>query len=840
MNRRICWALPCILAAAVQGAHAEIYIHDDPQFLISYPSGWISEPAGGALASFYDGDSWTSSIVVEYIERMRGSDADLSAKIASLEESVCADASVAQHGWACRGFELKSVEPATIDGKQSFVAVAEYFARYEGAVGWWPMVSMTAYVLDDAGTWVIWTDTDRDMYEKHEYDLRSAVASFEAGAPSAPVVDRPAPSESGYAVYFEPLPEWSELDVDWAFRWASDYWEGRDGTVFYRSHDLGDADFMVTWSKNYGHPRMGYNYLGLIEIGLGSDECAGSWNPYSQRDVARTLAHELGHGAGYDHAENPDDLMHASGPASYASETFEDSTMVGYAAFYPVCTEGSSVEYEYSFQPAPGHEYGIFYVPSASDFEAFLEGQRYVAGCEASASSGADGSCVVGAGGGFVVDVEGGSRDLLAQYRLVLREIGASEKGAEMRTWQAGGRESAGALETDEAAYRMAPGEETLVEIRGQVPDILVGAELPVRLAVSLDGAAVGDAKTASDSAGAFSAVFALPPGSDPGTYVVTARAFGVVLGTHSFTAHAQSAVPPAAPDPGALRQYALDLINEERTARGLDPVALSSVGSAQDHADDMLRAGYFSHWNTEGVKPYATYTERGGTGYVAENMAVVWSGCSAAYCAPARTGLSESVREAHWGLVHDDAGAGWENRDNVLYPHHTHVNIGVAYDDEALYFVQHFEDNRAQWNRVGLVGQTLFMDGVIRDGQLSSIAIYEDPDPRPLSARELNVSEPYSLGYYEWGEFAGIIQEHLWDWHYQECPDGGMALEGGLCAPYTTWAADTWEDGRIRVYADVSLWLERDGLHTAVAWVDGPDGPFPSSSITLEYLDGR
>lgn len=844
MNRGI-WALPCILAAAVQGAHAEIYVHDDPQFLISYPNGWILESADDTLASFYDDDFWTSSIMVTYTDRMVGSDADVSDAIEALEELFCLTSTMEQNSWECRDFEFKSIEPTTIDGKRSFVIVVEYSARYLGVDEWWPMVSMTTYVLDGAGTWVIWTETDRDMYEKYEYDLYSAVASFEAGTPPAPALAGSLPPESAYAVYFEPLPEWSEFDIDAGFGWASDYWQDRDGTVFYRSYDPERADFTVGWSKNYGHSQLGYNYLGLIDIGLGSDECADSWNPYSQDVVARTLAHELGHGAGYDHAENPDDLMHASSPVSYASETFEDSTMIGYASFYPVCTEGSSAEYEYSFESAPGHEYRIFYVPSASDFDSFLEGQRYVAGCEASTTSGADGSCAVGAGGGFVVDVAGGSRDLLAQYRLVLREIGPSE-GAPMRTvWAAGDdRESVSALETDSAAYRIVPGKETLVEIRGQVPDILAGAELPIRMTVSLDGTAVGDTKATSDSAGAFSAVFTLPPGSDPGTYVVTARTSGVVIGTHSFTAHMQNSatLPPTTnPDIGDLYQYALDLTNEERTTRGLDPVELSYAGSAQDHADDMLRAGYFSHWNTEGVKPYATYTEHGGTGYVAENIAGTWSECSSAFCAPARIDPFESVREAHWGMVYDDAHADWGHRDNILYPSHTHVNIGVAYDDEELYFVQHFEDNRVQWNQVRLMGQTLFMDGVIRDGQLSHIGIYEDPDPRPLSARELNGSEPYSLGYYEWGEFVGIIQERLWgDWYYEECYDGSAALEGGLCIPYTTWAADTWGDGRIRVYADASLWLGRDGLHTVVAWVDGPDGPFPSSSITLEYLDGR
>lgn len=167
MNRGI-WALPCILAAAVQGAHAEIYVHDDPQFLISYPNGWILESADDTLASFYDDDFWTSGIMVTYTDRMVGSDADVSDAIEALEELFCLTSTMEQNSWECRDFEFKSIEPTTIDGKRSFVIVVEYSARYLGVDEWWPMVSMTTYVLDGAGTWVIWTETDRDMYEKYE------------------------------------------------------------------------------------------------------------------------------------------------------------------------------------------------------------------------------------------------------------------------------------------------------------------------------------------------------------------------------------------------------------------------------------------------------------------------------------------------------------------------------------------------------------------------------------------------------------------------------------------------------------------------------------------------
>jgi uncharacterized protein YkwD len=54
--------------------------------------------------------------------------------------------------------------------------------------------------------------------------------------------------------------------------------------------------------------------------------------------------------------------------------------------------------------------------------------------------------------------------------------------------------------------------------------------------------------------------------------------------------------------------------------------ITLSSVNSAQQHAENMLTNGYFSHWDTNGYKPYVRYTLAGGQGAVNENIAARFS----------------------------------------------------------------------------------------------------------------------------------------------------------------------------------------------------------------------
>ena len=70
------------------------------------------------------------------------------------------------------------------------------------------------------------------------------------------------------------------------------------------------------------------------------------------------------------------------------------------------------------------------------------------------------------------------------------------------------------------------------------------------------------------------------------------------------------------------LRRLVLNLINEEREKSNLQPVALGSNQSAQDHAQSMMENNISGHWGLDGMLPYMRYTLAGGQGYVAEMSA--------------------------------------------------------------------------------------------------------------------------------------------------------------------------------------------------------------------------
>ena len=275
------------------------------------------------------------------------------------------------------------------------------------------------------------------------------------------------------------------------------------------------------------------------------------------------------------------------------------------------------------------------------------------------------------------------------------------------------------------------------------------------------------------------------------------------------------------------LYLHALDLANADRKKHGLNPVVLSTIGSAQDHADDMLEYGYFSHWNTDGVKPYVTYAEYGGTGYVGENAsAMYWSGMIRY--------PENIISDRHWDMMYDDAESDWGHRDNILNPLHTHVNFGVAYDSSNLYFVQHFE------TRMGLKyditnGILSLTDNLPSGYKVDGIGIYKDVNRHSLTANQLDNTPPYNQGFYSLPDvYAYLVERPSGNSYYEECTPGRITLhsdDGSIsCTDYGLYKIH----GNV-IRADVSEWSNAsDGLYFMGVFVNNGDGPSMASLIWL------
>ena len=239
------------------------------------------------------------------------------------------------------------------------------------------------------------------------------------------------------------------------------------------------------------------------------------------------------------------------------------------------------------------------------------------------------------------------------------------------------------------------------------------------------------------------------------------------------------------------LASFILGRINRDRMAFNLSAVQLSSIPSGQQHADSMLHFGYLSHWDTQGLKPYARYSLLNGTGAIEENVAYESTDL------PTFTKLSyvESslARLENQMMYNDSSCCGNGHRDNILDPIHNFVSLGIEYNSTRVYLVEDFENSYVSLNQPLVAG-----DGSVTFFGISSISleklqavVYYDKYPGNLTATQLGAS-PFS-GSYTSGDFIGGV-----------VPPCFLS-----CEKYQNWItvqADTWDVTKSTIRIDFKL----------------------------------
>ena len=194
-------------------------------------------------------------------------------------------------------------------------------------------------------------------------------------------------------------------------------------------------------------------------------------------------------------------------------------------------------------------------------------------------------------------------------------------------------------------------------------------------------------------------------------------------------------------PDYTTLEDYALQLINWDRGNFSVAPVTLGSSPAGQQHADSMLRYGYFSHWDTQGYKPYMRYTLLGGTGADFENIAYIYSP-GANYNTASVEGAIKTLEYAM--MYNDEACCSNGHRDNILNPLHDEVSIGVAYNSTTVFFDEEFESvYMSNFSLTVSSSNYVTMTGVPTDpavtNNVSAIYITYDSTPQAETPSQLN-----------------------------------------------------------------------------------------------------
>lgn len=272
------------------------------------------------------------------------------------------------------------------------------------------------------------------------------------------------------------------------------------------------------------------------------------------------------------------------------------------------------------------------------------------------------------------------------------------------------------------------------------------------------------------------------------------------------------------------LATYTLAIINQNRTSMGLGPVVLSPIPSGQDHADSMLQNGYFSHWDTQGYKPYMRYSILNGTGYVEENVAYEHVGLPSFL---STQNVEKAIGKLEWQMMNNDSACcNNGHRDNILNQYHNRVSIGIAYNANYLYLVQDFETYFTALSTPVVQGSTVVLEGnALQALSPNSVEVYYDPPPTTISP--YNLSTQYNTAYGP-GTFVGGVVPTCNN-IFQTC----MRFDQGI-----TVSATTWHVGSSGIDIQFSLTnfiaTQGDGVYTLYLVQGGLSSPEYLTSISV------
>jgi uncharacterized protein YkwD len=281
------------------------------------------------------------------------------------------------------------------------------------------------------------------------------------------------------------------------------------------------------------------------------------------------------------------------------------------------------------------------------------------------------------------------------------------------------------------------------------------------------------------------------------------------------------------------LRLYALKLINQDRQRFNLSSLELSENNAAQLHAQELFEIKSLtpSHISLDGLKPYMAYSKSGGKGFSKQNVAIAGYNssqikkCINIQCT--KINPYEEIARTEWNMVNNDTiCCSNEHKQNILDKQHTHVSIGIAYDDYYFSFVQNFEniylnlsnpvtyDNR----HPDMVGNFLSDS---QKYEINSIGVYYDENPS-----KLNFSDEVSSKSYGLGRLVGLVVKppQLFT-KYQKSEN------------YTLIIASIWKqnDTSFEVRYDLPTDLLKSGVYTFIVYIgDSKKNIFPALSYSV------
>lgn len=282
-----------------------------------------------------------------------------------------------------------------------------------------------------------------------------------------------------------------------------------------------------------------------------------------------------------------------------------------------------------------------------------------------------------------------------------------------------------------------------------------------------------------------------------------------------------------------------LELINEARTAAGVNPVELGDNIAAKLHAESALANCFSSHWGIDGLKPYMRYSLAGGRQSNAENVAGL------DYCVTESDGYAAVNIERQVRLTMNGFLLSPGHRANILNKWHKRVNLGLASDRFNFKTVQHFDYDYVEYDELpNIKNGILSFSGTAKNGvQFDEerdllVSIFYDPPPHALTLGQ--VSRTYC---YRSGVRIASLRRPLpigWTWptdeytvSYKPCPDPYDVPANAPAATSVQEARDLWQEA-------YDAYINAEEITTVVPWITASDWQVAdeSFSVTVELND--
>ena len=262
-------------------------------------------------------------------------------------------------------------------------------------------------------------------------------------------------------------------------------------------------------------------------------------------------------------------------------------------------------------------------------------------------------------------------------------------------------------------------------------------------------------------------------------------------------------------------REQLLKMVNKERATAGLGKLELDELACkvASQHAAEMVKLNFLSHWGADGSKPYHRYSFAGGTAATQENASAAEDIQSIS-----SNGVLQALHDMHQSMI-DEVPPHDGHRKTILFPQHTHVGFGMALQGyslrlDELYLGRYVDIDRIP-RQVKPKSSVLLSGRLLsRKCSLSGIDVYYEPLPAPPAMSWLRELRSYGMPGVKETLYPRLPDPYL----YADGSHGTIEIERG---------------GGFRVSIGLA---KKPGINTIMLWIsEGEDEvDFPGAQICI------